>query len=538
MIKVFLAEDECLVREGLRDNIPWNRYGFEFAGEATDGEMALPLIRKTKPDLLITDIKMPFMDGLELSRLVRREFPDIRIIIISGYDDFEYARTAIKLQVDRYLLKPITKTAMIEALEEIKDKIDKDREQKDFMHRFQTELQEYEQFSRRSFFEQLIGGTLSVSEIYDKAEELEIKLDASAYNIVELMLQPQGLGGDRGQSTDDLNDRLMEFFADDSRYILFRWNLMSFAVIIKGEPSSIETETRECIDGIRRICESNVGQEGESVAGWYVAPGTPVERVSSLPQCFQAATAAMSYRHLLPDTHVLDAAAIEPARMRAPIEKINNLDVGSVDPMVIRNFLQTGLADEIENFTDSYIANLGSAVDSLMFRQYILLSTRINAAIMVRSFGQSEEEFTQALPDISSDVPVEGVRDYIMSVLTVAMELRDIQSRDIYRTMLKNAMEFIDEHFADEDISLKMVAKNVNVSANYFSAVFSQEKGRTFVEYLTDKRMEKAKQLLRTSNMRTSEIAFEVGYKDPGYFSFIFRKTEGCTPRDYRAGKK
>ena len=103
MLKVFLVEDESIVREGLRDNIPWQQYGYEFVGEASDGEMALPLIQKTKPDVLLTDIKMPFMDGLSLSKLVHQEFPDMKIIIISGYDDFEYARGAILVGAEQYL---------------------------------------------------------------------------------------------------------------------------------------------------------------------------------------------------------------------------------------------------------------------------------------------------------------------------------------------------------------------------------------------------------------------------------------------------
>ena len=103
MLKVFLVEDERVIREGFRDRIPWEQYGFRLVGEANDGEMALPLIRKLKPDVLITDIKMPFMDGLSLSEIVKEEFPKIKIIIISGYDDFEYARQAIKAGVDQYL---------------------------------------------------------------------------------------------------------------------------------------------------------------------------------------------------------------------------------------------------------------------------------------------------------------------------------------------------------------------------------------------------------------------------------------------------
>ena len=112
MLKVFLVEDESVIRDGLRDNIPWEQYGFRFVGEAADGEMALPLIRKARPDVLITDIKMPFMDGLSLSRIVSKEFPEMKIIIISGYDDFEYARQAIEVGVDQLLLKPITRLTL------------------------------------------------------------------------------------------------------------------------------------------------------------------------------------------------------------------------------------------------------------------------------------------------------------------------------------------------------------------------------------------------------------------------------------------
>ncbi|MDE6318656.1 MAG: response regulator, partial [Lachnospiraceae bacterium] len=109
MLKVFLVEDESIVREGLRDNIPWEQWGYQFVGEAGDGEMALSLIQKTKPDVLLTDIKMPFMDGLSLSRLVHQEFPDMKIIILRGYADFEYARGASQVGAEQYLLKPITR---------------------------------------------------------------------------------------------------------------------------------------------------------------------------------------------------------------------------------------------------------------------------------------------------------------------------------------------------------------------------------------------------------------------------------------------
>ena len=134
-LKVFLVEDESVVREGLRDNIPWQQFGYQFVGEAGDGEMALPLIRKTRPDVLITDIKMPFMDGLTLSHIVGQEFPEMKIIIISGYDDFEYARQAIREGVEQYLLKPITRRTLQKALTEVKEKIESEQEQKNYLHK-------------------------------------------------------------------------------------------------------------------------------------------------------------------------------------------------------------------------------------------------------------------------------------------------------------------------------------------------------------------------------------------------------------------
>lgn len=122
MLRVFLVEDESIIRETLRDTVPWSRLGYTFVGEAADGEMALPLIRNTRPDVLITDIRMPFMDGLSLSKLVMEERPDIKIIILSGYDDFEYAQQAIKIGVEQYLLKPITKATLVHVLQEVQEK--------------------------------------------------------------------------------------------------------------------------------------------------------------------------------------------------------------------------------------------------------------------------------------------------------------------------------------------------------------------------------------------------------------------------------
>ena len=156
MLKTFLVEDEVIVRETIKRMIPWEQYGFELAGEAADGEMALPLILKCRPDLLITDIKMPFMDGLTLCKLVKKELPDIKIVILSGYDDFNYAKQAISIGVEDYLLKPITKNAFIERLVEIHNRYEHEKTQKEYYEKFRLEMQEYERNASRDFFESLV----------------------------------------------------------------------------------------------------------------------------------------------------------------------------------------------------------------------------------------------------------------------------------------------------------------------------------------------------------------------------------------------
>lgn len=144
MLKIFLAEDEVIVRETIKRMIPWEELGFELVGEAADGEMALPLLIRQKPDLLITDIKMPFMDGLTLAKLAKKELPELKIVILSGYDDFNYAKQAISIGVEEYLLKPITKNALIERLSEIRSRYEHEKTQKEYYEKFQREMQVYE----------------------------------------------------------------------------------------------------------------------------------------------------------------------------------------------------------------------------------------------------------------------------------------------------------------------------------------------------------------------------------------------------------
>ena len=207
---------------------------------------------------------------------------------------------------------------------------------------------------------------------------------------------------------------------------------------------------------------------------------------------------------------------------------------------MITGVLQSATAQEVSSFVDEYIQSMADALGSGPFCQFLMLSVRFAAVRFLKTLHISQEDYLPLLSCmdmIGQNVTTDDLKRYLSDVLLRAIELRDQEAGSQYRSLLKQAVSYIDANFQNEEISLNRVAKEVNISANYLSAVFSQEMGTTFVEYLTAKRMEKARELLRSSDLRSGEVAVAVGYKDPHYFSFLFKKTQGCTPRDYRAGK-
>lgn len=540
MLKVFLVEDETIIREGLRDIIPWQQYGFTLVGDASDGEQALPMIRKLKPDVLITDIKMPFMDGLALSNLVSKEFPNTKILIISGYDDFEYARQAIRIGVEQYLLKPITKAMLIKTLSEVQEKIQNEREQENYLEKFRSEMQEYEQFSRRRFFEQIVAGQLSVKEIYEKAGELHIPIHAQCYNIILYSFRYKNERVNRVEDGQDamtqIRDGLTQFFLMYPEYLLFRWNLTTYAVLIRGDENQIQALTQRCVETIRLHMLPH-----EHEVSWHTAIGEPTLRLSGLQSCFDEVSRIFSYRHLMSSRHILTKEVTQSFESGEDESSLKNLDMSKIDPGILNGFLQNGILEELDDFVNEYVDGLCDAAASKLFCQYLVLNVRFTAISFAESLGYSQEEFlerTSGVQNIAQTLTVQELKEYIRQMLSAALEFRESESKSQSRNMIRQALEYIEENYADENISLKEVAGYTNVSANYFSAVFSQEMRQTFVEYLTQKRMEKAKELLRRTDKRSAEIAAEVGYKDPHYFSFVFRKTQGCTPRDYRTGGK
>ena len=546
MLKIFLAEDEVVVRETIKRMIPWEELGFELVGEAADGEMALPLLLRQQPDLLITDIKMPFMDGLTLARLAKKEIPGLKVVILSGYDDFNYAKQAIGIGVEDYLLKPITKNALIERLSEIRSRYEHEKTQKEYYEKFQREMQAYEKNSSRDFFEALVGGSMDMMEVYKRAEKLGLDIVAEAYNVLIFTMNcDEDFSGQRDEYSSweaESLELLENFFAGHSSAMLFRSNIFSYGVLLKGQRETIEENTRACVDEIRKILSRQDGRRE-----WFLAVGQSVDRLSQIQKSYHTASRAFSQRYLY-DENILyydEMETMEHPGGQAETEDnayLQKVDVNALNPAILKKFLSNGLQEETENFVKDYFYAIGQEpMESLVFRNYVILNVRFSVISFIKGLGCDTNEMESADTEevlAESGKNMESAIAYAKKMISQAIEIRDQNSGNKNRSILKTAVDFIDSHYMDEEISLNTVANVANVSSNHFSALFSQNMGQTFIEYLTSLRMNKAKELLRCTGMRSSEIAGEIGYKDAHYFSYLFKKTQGMTPSDYRKARE
>ena len=364
MIKVFLVEDETIIRQGIKNNIDWRSNGFELVGEAGDGAYAYPMILKSQPDILLTDVKMPFMDGLELSRLVKKALPRTKIIVISGYNEFDYAKEAIKIGISDYLLKPVTSASLMDALKKVSDQIFEEQE----------------------------------------------------------------------------NSRLLErYFINYEKYMAF------------------------------------------------------------------------------PDKS----------------------DYSGVDRKLIRNFLKTGNIEECGIFIDEYFEAVGEGnYMSLLLRQYMTMDIFYCVLEFIKSLNAQELNTQPELTDLKRVTKAiekaDTTMEYLKELFTFALTVRDKNSGDRYGLLIREAQEYIAENYGNSDFSLNMIAGYIGVSPSYFSSIFKQGTGQSFIEYLTKVRIDRACELLRCTTLRTSEIGEQVGYNDPHYFSTAFKKIMGQSPKEFK----
>jgi len=528
MYSVFLVEDEIVIRDGLKASFPWGQYGFSYVGDAADGEVALPLIRQTKPDVVITDIRMPFMDGISLSKMVKKEMPNTRIIIISGFDDFSYAQEAISIGVDNYLLKPITKDKLGEVMSEAKNRLDKENEKDSYLEQFKAESQEYEQFARVKFFNKLVSGAMPVSEVYEKSEELGLALDSTFYNLALINFSPMTEAISApvySKHMANISEQLMQYLKCCKEYIVFHPYVDTYAVIVKGDESNIQNYTQNLIKNIERRCI-----DYDEELRWYVAQSGSITRFSEFAAAFQLANKRLSCRYMNPTGHIFTDDDI------IRIQESNKDSNASIDQRLVLLFLENAEETEIAGFLDNLInKQTKNALNSNLFCKYFGMTMYMCVCDYLKKIGLNPDDVLDrnmrvVLENESRNTVLPSVRKMLEAAIASRKKVTGKQTK----SQLSEAIKYVDNHYQDSTLCLNDVAKEIDMSPSYLSAMFSRETKTTFVEYMTLKRMEKAKELLLTTKAKGHEISEQVGYKDPHYFSYIFKKTYGLSPKEFR----
>ncbi len=409
-MKVFLVDDEIVIREGIRESFPWDETPYTLVGEAPDGEMALPMIRDTNPDIVITDIKMPFMDGLELCRTLRVQMPWISIIVLSGYDEFEYARQCINLGVREYLLKPINAADLKEALDKVKKNIEEEKKQLEHASSLRTRMGNDERFLK----EKLLGSLFSDEALEEDANAVINQLASMGCPVPS-----------------------------------------PFYVVIDAAFEPIPTGQH----AIGLLIDSSNGNAHSS-------PGRVGTRILVLGKTAEDAE-----------------------------EKAYSL--------------AASIAQELERADEKNVRiGIGEVVDT---PEKIIQSFKVARHIRHLLIERKDEN----------------------ALILGAREMKDVT--DEMPSVVNEAKLYIAQNFTDPNLMLPQVAAAINMSKSRFSTVFSQYTGQTFTEYLIELRINKAKELLRTTSYKNSRIADETGYNDSHYFSYIFKKNTGMTPSEYRS---
>ena len=539
-IKVFLVEDEMVIRRGIKNSIDWEKEGYIFCGEASDGELAYPMIIKEKPDILITDIRMPFMDGLELCKLVKKELPNIKILILSGDDEFDYAKEAIRLGVTEYLLKPISSGKLLEALNGVSKSIRREKEDKDLVRKYMEEMRENTEHEKQKFFEQMIAGNLSMADALETGKKYEMSLSAGMYN---LLLFRFTLGEENRKSGELLGEAeyAIEKLTERLEYVFeFQRGVEGWAFLLMADN---EEQMSERVKELSKDLEEIM--KNYSTIAYFGGIGQPVARLRELEESFREAERALAARFTMELNRII---SVDDIRMAQNVDTLDDIEITSFGEIektrtMLEKFLNNGVEDEIDEFVDVYINELPEEnLKSVLMRQYIIM----DAYIVMMSFcekiegieGEMQAQSEELKNSMKTIQTVEEIKNYIRMLLKKIIGVRDTISGRRYSDIIEIAKDQIRKTYMSDEISLNTVAAEVGMSPSYFSSIFSKEMGKTFVEYLTEIRMDRAKELLMCSSMKTSEIGYEVGYKDPHYFSYIFKKTQNCTPKEFRARGK
>lgn len=528
--RVLLVDDEEEIRSGIGSRIDWRGLGFELVGEAENGEEALELADSLRPDLVMTDIKMPYMDGLTLcSHLVRR-LPAAKLVVFSGFDDFKYAKQAIRFKVSEYILKPINASELTAVLQKLKAQLDAEREERSNLEALRRRYQESLPLLREQFYTRLLDGRVDPQRLRELSERYDVGLDGDSW--VAALAHFDSVGGEAAIGQSELLPLSVQQLIDenlDQPGCCFKTCLYNDTVAVIASFSG-GAGVLGFLDALGRVCKLARSYFGMILT---FGVGSPCKSPLELQASASGARSALDYRVLLGVGRAIYIDDLEPDHSAC-------LVFDDTDERELAGAIKLGGEEEIRAVIDRLMGRVQASRLPLPECQCFFLElvsclirlTRANALGLSEVFGP---DFTGAVLLTDFNSPGELGRWCADRCLKIRELIRRERSDSTRRTV-ERACGYIGENFADGDLSVERLCEHLHLSPAYFSTIFKRETGMSFTNYVTRTRMEEAARLLRDTDDKTYLIAEKTGFVDANYFSYVFKKHFGLSPSRYRAG--
>lgn len=523
---VLLVDDEEEVIQVIMKKIDWEGLGFSVIGYANNGVKALEMVEEHQPDVVMTDIRMPYMDGMELSHRIKEEFPATKILLFTGFDEFEYAKEAVHLEVEEYILKPVNAVELTNVFTQMKSKLDQEISEKRNAEILQNYYLESLPLLRANFYSTLIEGRISQEEIPKYLQDYQISFPGPCFCCAVIHTSSS-------QVPEDMNPLLVSMSVQKQveERLENKWQAKCFSYL--GNTVLIaqlknESEVSELTDECDRFCKYVRRMIGGVVT---VGIGQVCRDILDLAKSYSGAREAISYRGLYGATRAINIKEIAPREMQKS-DTDNDAELSSLFKKI-----RLGTAEEVKEAVENYLSHMTLPVKSLQ-QHHIHIMELVSALYRFSSNNDlALEEFSGDMGKLCGrlmDLEPEALKKWLTDIsLSFREKLLSAQNRSTKSFVLR-AQEYVRNNYGDEGISLDQISETLGVSNSYFSTIFKKETGNSFIGYLTDYRMEQASRLLIETNEKSYIIAKNVGYTDPNYFSYVFKRRFGVSPSKYR----
>lgn len=530
MIKVLVVEDKYLTRKGLIKDVDWQSLGFEVVGEAANGSEALALIPSTQPDLVITDIMMPVLDGLGLVEQIKPAYPDLYFLIISGHDEFEFAQRALKLGAFDYVLKPINMQDFIQVLQNVKLSHEQRFAERNRVKTLESKISGSLESQRQKLFQELIFNQIDPGSALTRAREIGEPIDRHYFAVIlakldKLEIKSFGLDYLQLMDLDHQFAKMIQTISQDVPKVTIIETQVGERILCLSAETATEIKAL-----ISRLCAQFQKDRFEDA---ILLISDVHNEANSLKLCYSE-TLEIGKRRFLKSGPTIYRYQDMKNEFRIDENHFINYDDQELISMI-----KTGNTSEIERQIEK-INNLVRKEGISSHLQMLMISASIYFRVInvVSEIGGSiEEVFINPSASFNQLLYQQNIEGMIQEIRDIAFKVADyINARKSGRfdQVLKRAQEYIAVHYANEDLSLDDVAQFAMVSSSYLSMILRQEAKKTFIELLTEIRMKHASDLLLNTDLKTYEIGLRVGYSNPTYFSTIFKKYFSATPSQYK----